>query len=215
MAPYAQIHFAPRQWHFCRQCHGLSLLQLTIASSIVSVTSSFVSVCQCHLHFKFCQCRSHCCSPAIWFWSLLWQSVSDYWQSVSDIEIRNRHFKKSFINMTVKSQFKLKTWNCQSVKVNDMRASRACQSRTAMAPNAKRRRQQSLADQQESDDECVAQLGRNVMQLRNEAATGFDQRLDLNTILCRDMMNPNSVSPSVRWPRTCKELLPNGLIELL
>jgi hypothetical protein len=84
-----------------------------------------------------------------------------------------------------------------------------------MAPNAKRRRQQSLADQQESDDECVAQLGRNVMQLRNEAATGFDQRLDLNTILCRDMMNPNSVSPSVRWPRTCKELLPNGLIELL
>ena len=130
------------------------------------------------------------------------------WQSVSDIVIRNRHFKKSFINMTVKSQFKLKTCNCQTVKVNDMRASCACQSRTAMAPNAKRRRQQ-IADQQESDDECVAHFGRNVMQLRNEAATGFDQRLDLNTILCRDEPNfcqsvcqvaQNVQGVASRWP---------------
>ena len=42
----------------------------------------------------------------------------------------------------------------------------------------KRYRRQSFASQQQdSDDEFVAQGGRNVMQLKNEAAPGFDQRM--------------------------------------
>ena len=46
----------------------------------------------------------------------------------------------------------------------------------------KRYRRQSLADQQlESDEEFVAQGGRNVMQLKNEAAPGFDQQVTYRT----------------------------------
>ena len=49
--------------------------------------------------------------------------------------------------------------------------------------NAKRQRRRSLADQQrDSEDEFINELGRNVMQLKNEAAPGFDQLLDLHTI---------------------------------
>ena len=48
----------------------------------------------------------------------------------------------------------------------------------------KRARQQSLASQQQdSDDEFVAQGGRNVMQMKNEAAPGFDQQMTYRPLL--------------------------------
>lgn len=61
----------------------------------------------------------------------------------------------------------------------------------------KRHRRQNLADQQlESDEEFVAQGGRNVMQLKNEAALGFDQRMTYRLFIeFYSMLSPISVSP--------------------
>ena len=61
----------------------------------------------------------------------------------------------------------------------------------------KRHRRQNLADQQlESDEEFVAQGGRNVMQLNNEAALGFDQRMTYRLFIeFYSMLSPISVSP--------------------
>ena len=61
----------------------------------------------------------------------------------------------------------------------------------------KRARQQSLASQQQdSDEEFVAQGGRNVMQLKNEAALGLDQRMTYRLFIeFYSMLSPISVSP--------------------
>ena len=81
----------------------------------------------------------------------------------------------------------------------------------------KRYRRQSLADQQlESDEEFVAQGGRNVMQLKNEAALGFDQRMTYRLFI--EFIPCWAQFLSVlfaRWPATWREWLLNGPAELL